>query len=111
MQGFNRLVIKGRCICWIDQTLVRIEHPKIVNRVILYRDSGLTFLARHANCDIVSAGDPPSLPVKGYFGASFHGNCRGRVRAAPPRTVENVPGHRDHHSRVPNQLITISPER
>jgi hypothetical protein len=24
--------------------------------------------------------------------------------------VENVPGHRDHHSGVPNQLITISPE-
>jgi hypothetical protein len=24
--------------------------------------------------------------------------------------VENIPGHRDHHSGVPNQLITISPE-
>jgi hypothetical protein len=24
--------------------------------------------------------------------------------------VENIPGHRDHHSGTPNQLITISPE-
>jgi hypothetical protein len=24
--------------------------------------------------------------------------------------VENIPGHRDHHSGAPNQLITISPE-
>jgi len=24
--------------------------------------------------------------------------------------VENIPGHRDHHSGVPKQLITISPE-
>jgi hypothetical protein len=25
--------------------------------------------------------------------------------------VENIPGHRDHHSGMPDQLITISPEQ